>query len=798
MILGKGLFRVFFNKLNAIDLILNSILAFCLSVFSFYVFFPNTGYNGLTDFFTGDSIYADYNKYFDISFVFLYTITFFLSGFVYSKLKDIVFNNTGCIKLSKIVYALQYLMLAGYLLLYPTDGKFYPYLIVFIIALIAAGIVDIRKKQSLAGNDNTVKLSVFAISAFVLICFGRIYCFQPFTIDAHHDAEHLTAFYMHTKYNMQYYKDIMLVHGYRDIAESIIGINLFSGESLYNYLLGKTFYYNLLLLIFTPLVYRVFKGSPAILIPFASLYKNDELTLLFGIYVLVFLLMLKNKIFKNNALFLSLYVIFAFLFTQYWTTMGLLWSIAVLPSVLYVFANTIKNKDYKNLLYPAGIFFVLLLTNIKEIYYFLIQADFYAKANLYGFGTVMPPLNPKNPSLYFKLAPILAIPSGIILVAKEVFNKETKNIKYILMLIFTLTTVLFSLNYTMGRIDADSFTRLVVISVNLLFIILPYAIYKKNKESLILKYSAIIIIFLFSAVFAHKLVDIQGIKKIPGTQIIEKLNFSKHNIKTGSTKDTITDISRFIANNTNKDDTIWDLTNQGILYYLLDKKIPVPYTSYYNIVSPAQSKYALSLLKKHPPTVIYMDDVIVKLDRLYPSLRINPIYRYLLLEGEYKLITDEGNNKALLVKSNEQVKFNYKELSLLDKFLSSPYLYYLPDSWGKSVRKLPLKEIQQEYILQGIRMQDADVINIHFSKAVKGTDIDLVYIETPVYEETNWAMYVNDSDSILYFNSKAGKMLIPFDNYPSWLLNKKITDITIKTNAHINTQPVIRFYKRLN
>ena len=72
MNLGTGYFKNFFNKLNTMDLILNSILSFCISVFLFYVFFPNPGYSSLKDFFVGETIYADYNKYFDIFFVFLY------------------------------------------------------------------------------------------------------------------------------------------------------------------------------------------------------------------------------------------------------------------------------------------------------------------------------------------------------------------------------------------------------------------------------------------------------------------------------------------------------------------------------------------------------------------------------------------------------------------------------------------------------------------------------------------------------------------------------------------------------
>lgn len=801
MILGKGLFRVFFNKLNAADLILNSILTFCISVFFFYVFFPNTGYTDLKDFFVGDSIYANYNKYFDVLFVFLYTFTFFCTAYIYKKIKEIIFNDKTRYSKAwlKTAYTIQFLLLLSYLFLYPTDGNSYPLLTILIIAFMGFGAWDIRKKQDLSKADNKIHISFFAVTGFVLLCFCRIYCHQPFIIDTHHDAEHLSVYFMHTNYGMQYYKDIMLVHGYRDIAESILGSCFFGVESLYNYLLGKTLYYNILIIAFSALSLWVFKKNPAgLILPLAILYKNDDLTVLFGIYVLVFLVMLKDKIFKNNSLFLSLFIIFAFLFTQYWTTMGILWTIAVLPVSVYVFIQTLKQKEYKKLLIPLSVLAICTLINAKDIYYFFIQASFYTKGNLFGFGTIMQPLNPKNALIYYKLFPVLSVPALILLAGKEFF--DMKNIKYFFTIIFALIFIVFSLNYTLGRIDSDEFTRLSIISANLIFIIIPYLVYKVNKDNLLVKYASLIMVFFLIATSVTKIWEIKNIKKIPSTQIIEQLEFSKYNLKTVDVQDSIIDITQFIKNNLKEDDVFLDLTNQGILYYLLDKKIPIPYTSYYNIVSQNQADYTLQLLKKNTPTVIYMDNIIAKIDNAYPSLRINPIYRYVFLENDYKLISDKNKNKALLVKQNSenQKEFTYEELRLLDKFFSADNLYFLPDSWGASLKKLPLQEISLGYILQKADLQDSVLINIHFDKPIKGSDIELIHINTPINTETNWVIQTDARTSLLFFKSKTGKMLIPFDNYPSWLLNKTITDITIKTNAKIDKPPIIKFYKRNN
>ncbi len=798
MNLGTGYFKELFNKLNTMDLVLNSILSFCISVFLFYVFFPNTGYSCLQDFFVGETIYADYNKYFDILFVFLYIAVFFVSAFVYEKVKEIVFVpkiKTGNI-VGKLLYALQYISLLCYFLLYPADGNFYPVLLGVILILITAGIIEIRKKQKVSQTDGVVHCSYIAIAALALLCFGRIYSFQQIFIDPHHDAEHLTAFFMHTKYNMQYYKDIMLVHGYRDIVESWLGLTFFGSENLYTYFLGKTLYYNILVIIFGLASLVIFRGNPAALITFASLYRNDDLTLLFGIYILAFFALIQKKIFNNKTLFLSLYILLSFVFVQYWTTMGMLWTFAVLPVVVYALIKIIIEKQFKHLIIPAVVFIICFAFCAKDLYYFFEQAAFYTKGNLFGFGTIMPPLNLKKIEIYYRMAAIIALPALIVTALKELKKKSENNVEYLFILAFTIILIFVSLNYTMGRIDADSFTRLLNISVNLLFIIIPYIAYRfYSKNSAVINYLITILVFILIYTGMSKIVDLKTMPELPKQQI-ERLEKQGLLDLRNDEKTSLTDITEFIKQNLKKDDTFFDLTNEGILYYILDKKVPIPYTSYYNIVSDKQAAYALEKIKNNEPDVIYMDNLSRKLDDSFPSLRINPIYRYLLLSKKYKLIVDENKNKALLVKTNNNNKFNAEELRILDSLLSINNLQKLPDAWGKSIDGLPVEEVNIDYVLSGFKMDGATVLNIHFSKPVNAKDLELLYISAPGCGESDWVMQPNNTASMLFFQSKTGKILVPLDNFPSWMLNESVTDITIKTGANINQNTAIKFYKR--
>ena len=164
-----------------------------------------------------------------------------------------------------------------------------------------------------------------------------------------------------------------------------------------------------------------------------------------------------------------------------------------------------------------------------------------------------------------------------------------------------------------------------------------------------------------------------------------------------------------------------------------------------------------------------------------------------MLSGNYKLAKDHNDN-ALLYK--EKHEFSDEEKSLLDRYLASSQLKYLPDAWGNSLKSLPLTRIDKPFVFQMMALGDAAIFNIHFVEPINGKDLELIYLNLYTNKPAKYIMQVNDSDSTLFFESKTNKVLIPFDNYPSWLLNKKVTDISFKTDLKFNKKPQIEFYKR--
>ncbi len=797
MNLGKGYFKEFFNKLNTIDLILNSILSFCISVFLFYIFFPNNGYSNLKDFFVGETIYSNYNKFYDIYFVFIFIILFFLTLLVYKKFKTIVFeqNITQTKLTGRIFYSLQYISLLSYFIIYPFDGHFYKGLFVLALLLIAAGIYDIQRLQKLSRQDGLIHFSVFSITAIALLCFGRFYSAQHFYIDTHHDAEHFSAYYMHTVHKMTYYKDIMLVHGGRDLAESWLAAHFFGSNNLYTYLLGKALFFNIIIIVFSFLALFVFGKNPIVLLPLVSLYRNDEPTGLLGIYLLVYFALLKDKIFNKTSVFLSLYIVSAILFFMFWTTLGILWAAALLPVVLYKLIITLKEKDFKQLITPTIVLFVCLLVFAKDLYYFAQQAGFYTAGNIYGFGTAMV-LNIKKWNIYLKLASILAVPSFIFLLVKE-FLSESKNTKYLFVLLSSVLLILLSLNYSIGRIDGSQFTRVFIISVNTLFVIVPFLVYQKCKDNYsdLIKYILLVATVFLSITVLTKTHYALLFKRISPHKE-KSLNVNYMLDSKNSANDSMHRTLGFLNKYLKKEDTFLDLTNNGILYYVFNKKLPMPYTSFYNIVSDKQAHYTLNILNPTYPDKILISRADFPLDHVYPSLRINPIYRHLLLSGKYKLVVDDTKSVGLLIKTDRDgQKFSEFDYQFLDDCFSMKNLGYLPDVWGNKP-EFKTQQIQLNYMLEKIVIPQGTIFIIRFQTPIKGSDIDLINFDIKNKTKSSWVMQINSSQAMLFFETKTGEMLIPFDNYPSWLLNETITEIAIKTNSDIKEIPEIKFFKR--
>ena len=227
--------NIFFKDLNIYDLLINSIfsIAIAILIFNFVSVFFTVGQ--LKDFYTGIAVFENYNKQLDVAFFFLYLLIYLIFIPLYKMLKKYIFD------------------------------------------------------FSTIKNHVSRNLFIAFIFILVIIAFGELFCNNQVFVDPHHQAEHLNTFFMHKKFNMEYYKDIMLVHGGRDIAAGWIGANILGADNLYNYYCANAIFYNLLICIYFLLCISVFTDGLFFLIPLAGLCIHDNLFILLGCYVLAFL-----------------------------------------------------------------------------------------------------------------------------------------------------------------------------------------------------------------------------------------------------------------------------------------------------------------------------------------------------------------------------------------------------------------------------------------------------------------------------------------------------------------------------
>ena len=833
------------KRFNFTDILLASLLSLIITTQGYKYLFNVCRYSNLKDFYTGASIYIDHNKYLDVYIYFLYLAAFFIFIFLVSFLRKIISKTlktdvegikrgkskekckvaakeeqktaadknekvyarikelpkviqkiktflshcklpAAAIKKSAVKY--QYLCLICFVFLHPFDGILYPKIALIILILIGAGMFDIRKR-----SKNT-EFSPFAISALVFVLLFAAYNISFAPPDDHHFGEKFAAFLMHNNFNLEYYKDIMLVHGYIDVIPSWIGAYLFDTNGIYGYCLGEIFFKNALFILITLSAAYIFKKHLLYTAPLLLL----KLPTIAYLFILSYLLMLKKEIINKPQFSLPLYIIFSVIFTLIWTTIGTFWSLAALPFAVFAIYKTAKlrkdlkgrNSVLKQLILPLlSIVILCLLFGKTYIEYFKIM-PYYVQGNLFAFGTKFEDLSfyfPKYLNFFYKTFALFFVPVLILKLCMEIKNKSADKIEKILFLLFVILLPLVSQPYTACRIDAELMRRFEYISAPYIFIVLPYFLYKFSNRNHKIIFNIILIFALFSSVFNLP----QKFEKIKAEDVQRKstlYNTGRINLKREEEK-RLNDLKTFVYKEENNKSFL-DLTNGGMLYLYLNKKIPVQYTSFYNSISSAQSDISAERLRKNPPDIILVNSKFNIHDNIYPSLRVNSIYRQILLDRFYKF--EEYNGNIFIVKTENENMYSKEELETLDYILSNNNLNFLPEVWAKSMNTLPLTKINPSFYGY---IQDNSVI-IKFLNTKNQKDIDFLYIDISV--PAKFRLSVNNSSAVLKCKSRTGKILVPLDNFPSWLLNEDLKEITIEIETTEIKNPNIEFYNKIN
>ncbi|MCD7879095.1 MAG: hypothetical protein LUG16_04080, partial [Candidatus Gastranaerophilales bacterium] len=339
-----------FKKVKFLDSISSMLVSALLCILLYKILYPIWHYTGLKDFYSGTTVFENHNKILDIVIYFIYlslffavlplitTIRekflpdcrFFIDKFVTIS-KRISNKLTFPEKLSKFFAKYQIITVIFYILLYPFDGNFYPMVSGIIVLLIVAALIDVKKR-----SNSEYKISPWTLAPLLLALLFKNYYIPAAPVDDHHLGETFSTFFMHDKYNLQYFKDIMLMHGYTDILPAFFGKYLFGDSNLYSYCLGGVFFDNLKLLAIIISGLYFFKKTPLFVAPLLIVNFSFPHVYNSCLYMVSFLLLLQKKILKKPLLWLVLYLILCFAGFVYWTTFGTFWIISSLPIAGYV------------------------------------------------------------------------------------------------------------------------------------------------------------------------------------------------------------------------------------------------------------------------------------------------------------------------------------------------------------------------------------------------------------------------------------------------------------------------------
>ncbi len=831
-------FKLFIKSITACDTFLSALLSFICYVLLKIFIFGGIAYDKISDFYSGPSIYVNVSKYSDILFIWLYIVLFFIF-ICFFKIKKInslrlieriifafgvaficSFSVYSCINTydsqnflvenyslpfilffaffylmnidrTKIpVTFIQVVMTLGYSLIIPpqiiSSGNISVGLVLIFGFIISLSLFDIIRRRK--HNKLKDKISPFALAPILILLFGQNYAAISMSLDDHHFGEAISTFWSHEYFGAKYYKDIMLVHGYSDVLPMIVGKYIMKDCYASGYYLGSSFLFNLGLIIKFVLLYILFEGRLNFIVPSAMCYSSV------GLFIPSYLLLIRNKIFDKKYLFLFLIGVCAVLFSVYRTSIGTAWLVAVLPAVIWSLIDIKNNEKYSKkslicfLLFYCICFLILGTVFKDEIVGYLSKGIYYLKGNLIVFGN----FNSLRQFWMFilKAFQYILTPFLIFLLMKEFTYSNPKRYNLLLMS-FAIIYPLCLLTYSLGRVDNNTLPRSAEISYEYFCILLPLFI-MINKERYQKFYSVMSKIFILISliiIFKHSY--------YLGNMFERKIDFQPINspvaknlgtmVLTTKKLQALESIYTVVNKYSKSDDDFLDLSNHGLYYFYLNKKMPIPYVSFYNIISPSLMDEYVENFSPEKYRVILISPVI-RHDNIYVSLRIPEFYRKILLSKRY-FVLDKDEHVYLILSDNFH-EFSKNELSKLDNILGNSNLGRLPEVWASSENLF--KNLDDLNLKYNISVKNNDIY-INFLSPVSGDDIEYIYFNFGKNSSLSVSTY--GSSTSVECISKSGQVLIPFDNIPSWLLNKNVK--SIKITLENNPKFVdVKFYKR--
>jgi hypothetical protein len=259
-------------------------------------------------------------------------------------------------------------------------------------------------------------------------------------------------------------------------------------------------------------------------------------------------------------------------------------------------------------------------------------------------------------------------------------------------------------------------------------------------------------------------------------------------------------------------ETFLDVSGRHAIYFYVDRRPALESAAMYNLVGERQQLRAIrSIRMSHFPAILLSADNLVH-DGGPSSLRSNLVYRELMLSNNYKVVVADG--QVWMIRSDRMKKLNLdattsvadlneSAVSVLDLIYRKQDLESLPASWGRSSQSLQSKvssvlkiptEIPDtgksintlggsQYLIVGedpqvrfnvaasnLSGRQAGLLSFDFScESPEAVPTIGLYWTTPKTSE--------GSTTFLTFRGHQGRLIVPVDSAPSWLLADRIDTV---------------------
>jgi len=514
--------------------------------------------------------------------------------------------------------------------------------------------------------------------------------------------------------------------------------------------------------------------------------------------------------------------------------------LSTLPLAAFALFQAVR-KERKRLLLATvgGILIFLLLCLVTPLGKMLVGAVRYgveqSSINSVAHGIAWSLSVGSNPVLSYLLWEVIrtswilvGILSGLLLLRVFVDKAWAERYRYAVFGIPILLLTILFIPRAAGRIDPGGLSRLGLMSIWAICLLLPIVLitaYGQRRKAL----SLIVVAFLGGILVGIPVPDSLFGKPTRSIEV-KSLDYADsdrlglpnlaHTFIDPAHRDRLRSIKAVLNAVIDPGETYLDLTNHSANYFYLGYQPPIAAGAVYNMPHRNQQLRALQRLNAAPPPIVLASADNILFDGGPVSLRAYLLYRYIVerytpvkIEKFIYLVRPDrlqrlsvqypqsaGNTAAISTLDQDE------KLRLLDQVFRVVDLQKIPRAWGESFKSLKsalraVKDIdatttvelhsvkktgQNTYQIVGkdpfivfnveklnLNGRDAGVLAFDFSSDSR---------RAPVILKIYWGSRSTGAPSentVVHFSAKQGKLIVPLDAAPRWLLAEGIKTIRV-------------------